>query len=68
MSLRRPKNWSRPIAPPVAAVMRQMDAMQVDARLLEYGYNWLTAAVCGLHGEGPNGFGCIADWHCKNVE
>jgi hypothetical protein len=29
----------------------------------EYGYNWLTAAVCGLHSEGPNGFGCIADWH-----
>ena len=30
---------------------------------VEYTDNWLTAAVCGLHSEGPNGFGCIADWH-----
>jgi hypothetical protein len=30
---------------------------------VEYVYNWLDAAICGLHSEGPNGFGCIADWH-----
>jgi hypothetical protein len=30
---------------------------------VEYTENQLTAAVCGLHSEGPNGFGCIANWH-----
>ncbi len=30
---------------------------------VEYVYSDLTAAICGLHSEAPNGFGCIADWH-----
>ena len=30
---------------------------------VEYVENRLSAAVCGLHGEGPDGFGCTADWH-----
>jgi hypothetical protein len=30
---------------------------------VEYMDNWLNAAVCGLHSEGPNGFGCISGWH-----
>jgi len=25
--------------------------------------NELDAAICGLHSEGPNGFGCISHWH-----
>lgn len=30
---------------------------------VEYTENQLDAAICGLHSEGPDGFGCIADWH-----
>jgi hypothetical protein len=30
---------------------------------VEYTENQLTAAICGLHSEGPKGFGCIANWH-----
>jgi hypothetical protein len=30
---------------------------------VQYTENRLNAAVCGNHSEGPNGFGCIADWH-----
>lgn len=34
-------------------------------RLVKVSYvdNFLSAAVCGLHSEGPNGFGCMTDWH-----
>jgi hypothetical protein len=36
-----------------------------DKRLIhvEYTDNRLDAAICGLHSEGPDGIGCIADWH-----
>jgi hypothetical protein len=30
---------------------------------VESSENQLHAAICGLHSEGPNGFGCIYDWH-----
>jgi hypothetical protein len=30
---------------------------------VEYVDNELDAAICGLHSEGPNGFGCITHWH-----
>jgi len=30
---------------------------------VEYTYNELDAAVCGLHSEGPDGVGCITHWH-----
>lgn len=30
---------------------------------VRYTENSLNAAVCGVHSEGPNGLGCIADWH-----
>ena len=30
---------------------------------VEYVEDRLTAAICGFHSEGPDGFGCTADWH-----
>lgn len=30
---------------------------------VDYTYGLMNAAVCGLHGEGPGGFGCIRGWH-----
>jgi hypothetical protein len=30
---------------------------------VDYVDNELDAAICGLHSEGPNGFGCISHWH-----
>ena len=30
---------------------------------VEYTYNELDAAICGLYSTGPNGIGCIAHWH-----
>ena len=52
-----------PLVPPLGHNGSSFSFKDEHLVRVEYVYNRVSAAVCGLHSEGPNGFGCIANWH-----
>lgn len=52
-----------PLLVPIGHNEARFSFQQVRLVHVQYTENRLNAAVCGNPSEGPNGFGCIADWH-----